>query len=351
MNDVERQLADHARRWAAQAPPVPSLDAAVAQVVSSRRRRGLWPAFAVAACVVALALVAGLPGLRSFDDNRVLPIAANSTAASSAADELSPAVRARLWPLVVNAAKVDGDPGSAATGEVVRSTRGKAEALFGDASDDPEPVWVVQIRGALVCSSCLGPDGTDLPSGKYAVLILSDSPGLRNGQAFADRPYDLSELGHVYKLTPPPAGTPTHASPSPSSATVAAPGGPGIAGEEQSLLWKLASSASTDNGGDGLPSVDMVRTTYQAAADFLSVSGSGPDPDTPVWLVQVHGSFVCHDCTSSTGATGSVLTIVVGNLGQGAVTKYGVAGTIYEFGVADHAYDLSSFGEVLGMVP
>ena len=67
----------------------------------------------------------------------------------------------------------------------------------------------------------------------------------------------------------------------------------------------------------GIPAqVDVVRSTWLAAQEFLPASGDEPTDgvpgDTPVWLVQVQGGFTCDDCqTTQQGPEPTVSTLTM----------------------------------------
>jgi hypothetical protein len=119
------------------------------------------------------------------------------------------------------------------------------------------------------------------------------------------------------------------------------------AGPSDQTLAKLSQIARSSSmiNGDTKVTAEAVLTTYLAAerAVLDGDTSSNPAATTPVWVVQIHGNFVCHLCTSPSGAvlTGHVITLIL------------VAATLEssDISLRNKPHDLASLGSVITLNP
>ncbi|HZC71697.1 MAG TPA: hypothetical protein VE442_13465 [Jatrophihabitans sp.] len=106
-------------------------------------------------------------------------------------------------------------------------------------------------------------------------------------------------------------------------------------------LTTRARSAATANQ-DPSATGEAVRTTYGDAERVVlgGDTSSNPPADTDVWVIQLHGSFTCADCSGPPGVrapTGNAIVLIID------------AGTFegYDFSITKQPQDLASLGTVV----
>jgi hypothetical protein len=120
------------------------------------------------------------------------------------------------------------------------------------------------------------------------------------------------------------------------------PAGP--SGQTLAKLSQIARSSGTASG-DSQVTAEAVQTTYLAAERAVLDGDTSSDPaaTTPVWVVQIHGDFVCNLCTGPPGAaapTGHVITLIL------------VATTLksIDFSLGNNPHDLARLGSVITLI-
>ncbi len=131
-----------------------------------------------------------------------------------------------------------------------------------------------------------------------------------------------------------------HSPPGPVRASATSTPLKAVVNDAASRVAAIALQVAANEGDPAPTAMQAVRTT-RSDTDRLEDSGSSL-PDVPVWLVQVIGNFVCHDCKIPPGAdppSGTAITLVLD-----AVTYEGS-----EFGIDKKPLDLSKLGEVVDL--
>jgi hypothetical protein len=106
-------------------------------------------------------------------------------------------------------------------------------------------------------------------------------------------------------------------------------------------LIRRARSAATASG-DPRATGDAVRTTYRDAEQVIlqGSTSSNPTGKTQVWIIQLHGSFSCTDCTGLARGhtlTGTSIAVIID-----ARTYEG-----YDFVITKVPHDLASLGRIV----
>ena len=90
--------------------------------------------------------------------------------------------------------------GPLAYAEVVATTRGQADALFGSvAQGASDRVYLVRMVGHFVCNECSHLTG-EAPHGDEIRFVYNPAGGLPTSFGIGGRPTDLSQFGRVYRL-------------------------------------------------------------------------------------------------------------------------------------------------------
>jgi hypothetical protein len=132
----------------------------------------------------------------------------------------------------------------------------------------------------------------------------------------------------------PPANASSSPAPStPSATTLAAP-------VLRELIRRARSTATAEQ--DPNATGEAVRTTYRDAERVVldGSTSSNPPGATRVWVIQLHGSFTCLDCTGPAGGpspTGTAIALIIN-----ARTYTG-----YDFAITKAPHDLGKLGEVI----
>jgi hypothetical protein len=110
-------------------------------------------------------------------------------------------------------------------------------------------------------------------------------------------------------------------------------------------LSQIARLAGVNNG-DSKVTAEAVLSTYVAAERGVLDRDTSRNPvgTTPVWVVQVHGDFICNVCSRPQGAavqTGHVITLIL------------IAATLKnsDFSLGNRPHDLASLGTVIALSP
>jgi hypothetical protein len=152
----------------------------------------------------------------------------------------------------------------------------------------------------------------------------------------------VRSLGGNGNSAPAPAmRSATVASPAPTSASPVHSVVQDSVGRTISELRERARVAAIGNQ-DPAATAEAVRTTYRQAerVAFGGDTSSSPSGDTSVWVIQLHGRFVCDECKGPVGSNSPKGTAIV--LVLNARTFDG-----YDFGLSQKPVDLAKLGKVV----
>lgn len=132
---------------------------------------------------------------------------------------------------------------------------------------------------------------------------------------------------------PPASASSTPAPSTPPATTLAAP-------VLRELVRRARSTATAEQ--DPSATGEAVRTTYRDAERVVldGSTSSNPPGATRVWVIQLHGSFTCLDCSGPAGGptpTGTAIALIIN-----ARTYTG-----YDFAITKAPHDLGKLGEVI----
>jgi hypothetical protein len=87
----------------------------------------------------------------------------------------------------------------------------------------------------------------------------------------------------------------------------------GVSAQVREKLWSVARSWADDNGDKGAIIAEAVATSHSRAENFLEAGSAGGSDQSAVWVLQIHGAFVC-GCSGPVGfksPTGNTTVVVV----------------------------------------
>jgi hypothetical protein len=321
-------------RWAEEeltrVPPGPSVRELHRRLRARRARR----VGSVAAVAIVLAVLGIVGLLQSPSPHRVLVTEPSTSSTAVPTPSTLPAATTAQFPALAkivdsvivtvqrdSVLSAGPPPGSA---EIVATTSGRAEALKGGSGPHPEqPIYLVQVIGDFVCNDCFNVSAP-APRGR-SFQVTFDRTASRGGFSIgAKRPYDLSSLGTVYRLS--------LVRPLATTAQF-----PALAKMTKVVRDVLATDSRQLPGSAG-PTAEIVETTRARA--FPLLGGSVTNLSSHIYVVQVIGNFTCYDCSVPAGAAAPH--------GRALRVEFDATGAGYGFGVGPAVFDLSTLGTVYG---